>query len=322
MTLATALTEAMLIRRALLQLPVWQNCSAQLTARLKSASQSAINAIRPIAQHNYQLHAAAWYTTATTYTAVENLGHLSTAGSHAHASSCFAYNHWMQRGKLAALAFSLCTPASQPLQHLPYVASGYHTHALASDALRTHTLLSSSSSNIRNSLCTSVTAQSLYKPQTLLPRITCDASPVSLYATSTNTSSRTSSSSTGSSSSSTSSSSSQQGSSTQQHQIPPAGPAPHKLRAIPFLVSRAEAEAAFAAYHQGGWLRSRQAPQITKSKEAFLPFWMGSATVQVYVKSAQVGVDRLVSRWEGRKVLIERCLVWCVRREHIHTHQQ
>jgi hypothetical protein len=115
--------------------------------------------------------------------------------------------------------------------------------------------------------------------------------------------------------STTTSSSSQQSSG--RGEIPHAGPLRERLRAVPFSVPPAAARNAFEAYHlqqhpasSGStatalvqrkpwltWMYSRQRPALRKPlKEAFLPFWVGEARVEVSLHTAEVGTRRLVTR--------------------------
>jgi hypothetical protein len=117
--------------------------------------------------------------------------------------------------------------------------------------------------------------------------------------------------------STTTTSSSSQQSSSGKGDIPHAGPLRERLRALPFSVPPAAARNAFEAYHlqqhpasSGStatalmqrkpwltWMYSRQRPALRKPlKEAFLPFWVGEARVEVSLHTAEVGTRRLVTR--------------------------
>jgi len=86
--------------------------------------------------------------------------------------------------------------------------------------------------------------------------------------------------------------------------LPDRGPARQKLRAVPFEVTRDEADAAFQRYHSRHWLQARQLPALRRgAKETFLPFWVvppGGALVRTRLTRASLGVDRLVSRYDSR----------------------
>lgn len=72
-------------------------------------------------------------------------------------------------------------------------------------------------------------------------------------------------------------------------QLPKEGPAAQHLAALSFKVTRVQAAAAFEAWHRRTWLQ-RSAAQ--PAKEVFVPFWLGDATVEVNLTSAEVGERR------------------------------
>ncbi|KAF6253314.1 hypothetical protein COO60DRAFT_429271 [Scenedesmus sp. NREL 46B-D3] len=83
--------------------------------------------------------------------------------------------------------------------------------------------------------------------------------------------------------------------------LPNQGPAHKTLRALPFVTSRADAVAAFTAYHSKSWYQSRQQPALRKPfRESYLPFWVGSGSVSVEVRGAEVGHEHLVTRTDPR----------------------
>jgi hypothetical protein len=78
-------------------------------------------------------------------------------------------------------------------------------------------------------------------------------------------------------------------------ELPRDGPRRDALVALPFAVSRSQADAAFAAFHSKHWLQNPSLPRWARtSKESYLPFWVGEARVAVEVLSAEVGRDELV----------------------------
>lgn len=66
-----------------------------------------------------------------------------------------------------------------------------------------------------------------------------------------------------------------------------AQPAPEKLAAVPFSVTRQEAERAFESFHTAFQLLVR--PQKDKIKETFLPFWIASCRVHTVLIRADIG---------------------------------
>lgn len=65
-------------------------------------------------------------------------------------------------------------------------------------------------------------------------------------------------------------------------------PPREKLRALPFVVSLQQAQAAYAHFHRSSWL-SQITPTAEHIKEVYMPWWMVAADVHVSVDSAQVG---------------------------------
>eukprot|EP00195_Chlamydomonas_chlamydogama_P010162 CAMPEP_0202911958 /NCGR_PEP_ID=MMETSP1392-20130828/56389_1 /ASSEMBLY_ACC=CAM_ASM_000868 /TAXON_ID=225041 /ORGANISM="Chlamydomonas chlamydogama, Strain SAG 11-48b" /LENGTH=167 /DNA_ID=CAMNT_0049602683 /DNA_START=1 /DNA_END=500 /DNA_ORIENTATION=+ len=66
-----------------------------------------------------------------------------------------------------------------------------------------------------------------------------------------------------------------------------------RLKFIPFTINREQAESAYVTYHSSSPLL---APLLQHEavKEVFLPFWVMSGSVDVQLRSAQVGYDRVV----------------------------
>ena len=77
-----------------------------------------------------------------------------------------------------------------------------------------------------------------------------------------------------------------------------AGPAAGMLSAVPFTISRQEADAAFEAYHSTGSniLLSRPAAGLQKVKELYLPLWVCRARVESMLRGAEIGFINLVMR--------------------------
>ncbi|KAK9807034.1 hypothetical protein WJX72_011376 [[Myrmecia] bisecta] len=75
------------------------------------------------------------------------------------------------------------------------------------------------------------------------------------------------------------------------------GPPESKVRAIPFRHTREEAVAAFEAYHSRNLFLVKPWGGLQKVKEAFLPFWVASARVSVFLKSAYLGFERTGFRY-------------------------
>jgi hypothetical protein len=77
--------------------------------------------------------------------------------------------------------------------------------------------------------------------------------------------------------------------------LPKEGPRREALVALPYAISRAQADAVFSAYHSRHWLQNPSLSRWARAaKESFLPFWVGDARVAVEVLSAEVGRDELV----------------------------
>lgn len=78
-----------------------------------------------------------------------------------------------------------------------------------------------------------------------------------------------------------------------------AGPSASLLSAVPFAVSRQEADAAFEAYHSTdrNILQSRPAAGLQKVKEVYLPLWVCRAQVQSLLRGAEIGFRRVVTRY-------------------------
>lgn len=78
-----------------------------------------------------------------------------------------------------------------------------------------------------------------------------------------------------------------------------AGPSARLLSAVPFVVSRQEADAAFEAYHSTdrNILLSRPAAGLQKVKELYLPLWVCRAQVQSVLRGAEIGFRRVVTRY-------------------------
>lgn len=77
------------------------------------------------------------------------------------------------------------------------------------------------------------------------------------------------------------------------------GPAAGMLAAVPFAISRQEADTAFDAYHStaNNILLSRPAAGIQKVKELYLPLWIGRAQARSILKAAEVGFRKYVQRY-------------------------
>lgn len=77
-----------------------------------------------------------------------------------------------------------------------------------------------------------------------------------------------------------------------------AGPAAGMLSAVPFTISRQEADAAFEAYHSTGSniLLARPAAGLQKVKELYLPLWVCRAQVESVLRGAEIGFMNLVMR--------------------------
>ena len=77
------------------------------------------------------------------------------------------------------------------------------------------------------------------------------------------------------------------------------GPSAGMLSAVPFGISRQEADTAFDAYHSTAHnpLLSRPAAGLQKVKEMYLPLWVGRAQARSVLKAAEVGFRRYVQRY-------------------------
>ena len=71
-----------------------------------------------------------------------------------------------------------------------------------------------------------------------------------------------------------------------------AGPRAAKLSALPFSVSRADAERTYRAFHAAHALLPSRPPTPIRVDEAFLPFWAVAAVGTVRLQGAAVGFDR------------------------------
>lgn len=73
--------------------------------------------------------------------------------------------------------------------------------------------------------------------------------------------------------------------------------------AVPFAVSRAQADAAFKKFHSRHWLQNPSLPRWSgtkAAKEVFAPFWVGESNIAVEVQSAELGRDELVRELNRR----------------------
>ena len=77
------------------------------------------------------------------------------------------------------------------------------------------------------------------------------------------------------------------------------GPSASMLSAVPFTVSRQEADSAFDTYHSTAHniLLSKPAAGLQKVKELYLPLWVGRARARSVLKAAEVGFRRYVQRY-------------------------
>lgn len=76
------------------------------------------------------------------------------------------------------------------------------------------------------------------------------------------------------------------------------GPAAGMLSAVPFAISRQEADIAFDAYHgTANTLLTRPAAGVQKVKELYLPLWVGRAQAHSVLKAAEVGFRKYVQRY-------------------------
>lgn len=71
------------------------------------------------------------------------------------------------------------------------------------------------------------------------------------------------------------------------------GPRAAKLSALPFSVSRADAERTYRAFHAAHALLPSRTPPLVRVDEALLPFWCVAAVGTVRLRGASVGFDRL-----------------------------
>ena len=78
-----------------------------------------------------------------------------------------------------------------------------------------------------------------------------------------------------------------------------AGPSAGMLSAVPFAISRQEADAAFDAYHStaNNIMLSKPAAGVQKVKELYLPLWVGRAQARSVLKAAEVGFRKFVQRY-------------------------
>lgn len=72
---------------------------------------------------------------------------------------------------------------------------------------------------------------------------------------------------------------------------PPNSPPKEKLKALPFLTSISQAQGAYDHFHRRSWFSSQLTPTFEHVKEVYLPWWVVSATADVTVSSAQVGMQ-------------------------------
>lgn len=70
------------------------------------------------------------------------------------------------------------------------------------------------------------------------------------------------------------------------------GPRSAKLSALPFTVSRAEAERTYRSYYKAHALLPSRPPTPVRVDEALLPFWCVAAVGRVRLRGASVGFDR------------------------------
>lgn len=78
-----------------------------------------------------------------------------------------------------------------------------------------------------------------------------------------------------------------------------AGPSAGMLSAVPFAISRQEADTAFDAYHStaNNIMLSKPAAGVQKVKELYLPLWVGRAQARSVLKAAEVGFRKHVQRY-------------------------
>ncbi|GJJ70996.1 hypothetical protein EMPS_03346 [Entomortierella parvispora] len=74
------------------------------------------------------------------------------------------------------------------------------------------------------------------------------------------------------------------------------GPAKEKLRIVPFKMNVKQAEEVFERYH-GHSFFSAKVNQVHKVEALYIPFWAASGSVRSKVINAQVGWDRMVTRY-------------------------
>lgn len=89
-------------------------------------------------------------------------------------------------------------------------------------------------------------------------------------------------------------------------------PRPSAVSAVPFSVSRAEADAAFAAHHTAHALLPRAAPKVDAVTPVLVPFWSVAASGSVRVTRASLGFDRYERVWDAaaRRWRSELRTVW------------
>ncbi|KAL3135156.1 hypothetical protein ABBQ32_008090 [Trebouxia sp. C0010 RCD-2024] len=84
------------------------------------------------------------------------------------------------------------------------------------------------------------------------------------------------------------------------------GPAAGMLSAVPFAISRQEADTAFDAYHgTANTLLTKPAAGVQKVKEVYLPLWVGRAQAHSVLKAAEVGFRKYVQRYNPLTKRIE-----------------
>ncbi|KAG0215510.1 hypothetical protein BGX28_009558 [Mortierella sp. GBA30] len=76
----------------------------------------------------------------------------------------------------------------------------------------------------------------------------------------------------------------------------PEGPSKDKLRLVPFKLNVKQAEEIFQRYH-GHSFFSAKINQVDKMESLYIPFWAASGSVRSKIINAQVGWDRLVTRY-------------------------
>eukprot|EP00208_Stichococcus_sp_RCC1054_P006163 CAMPEP_0206137642 /NCGR_PEP_ID=MMETSP1473-20131121/2730_1 /ASSEMBLY_ACC=CAM_ASM_001109 /TAXON_ID=1461547 /ORGANISM="Stichococcus sp, Strain RCC1054" /LENGTH=556 /DNA_ID=CAMNT_0053530829 /DNA_START=165 /DNA_END=1835 /DNA_ORIENTATION=- len=86
------------------------------------------------------------------------------------------------------------------------------------------------------------------------------------------------------------------------------GPPRSKIRAIPFIVTPMEALQTFEDHHSGSIFNKRPSEGLSKQKEAFLPFWITSATIVSDLRSAEVGHQVWATVYNPRTRRVEQQL--------------